>query len=134
MIVVDANLIAYAVLPGDRTDEALAVLERDAEWVAPVLWQSEVRNVLATTMRVKGLRYEEALGAWEKARGLVVDVPTPTDTPRVLRLAAESKASAYDCEYIAVAEALAVAFVTSDGRLARRFPRQAKHLADFLRG
>ena len=55
------------------------------------------------------------------------------DTSRVLRLAAESRASAYDCEYVAMAEALGVRFVTSDGRLARRFPEQATHLADFAR-
>lgn len=133
MIVVDANLIAYAVLPGEHTPSALAALERDPEWVAPMLWQSEMRNVLATTMRVKGLRYEDALGAWARARELVVDVPTPADTPRILRLAVEARASAYDCEYVALAEALAIPFVTSDAPLARRFPRQARHLDAFLR-
>ena len=50
MIVVDANVVAYAVLPGDQTSLAIAALEQDAEWVAPSLWQSEVRNVLVTTM------------------------------------------------------------------------------------
>jgi predicted nucleic acid-binding protein len=132
MIVVDVNLVAYAVLPGERTQQALTLLARDPEWVAPVLWQSELRNVLATTMRVRGLRYEVALGAWARARDLVVDSPTPSDTARVLRLAAESRASAYDCEYVALAESLAVPFVTSDVRLARRVPRVARHVGDFL--
>ena len=93
MIVVDANEVAHAILPGEHTSLAIAALERDPEWVAPTLWQSEVRNVLATTMRVKGLRLERALGAWVRARSLVVDVPSPADTSRVFRLAAESKAS-----------------------------------------
>jgi predicted nucleic acid-binding protein len=53
VIVVDTNVIAYAVLPGERTDAALALAERDSEWVAPALWRRELRNVLATVMRVR---------------------------------------------------------------------------------
>ena len=51
MIVVDTNLIAYAVVPGARTEAALSVLGADPAWVAPALWRSELRNALATTMR-----------------------------------------------------------------------------------
>ena len=50
MIVVDTNLVAYAVLPGERTADALALAERDPAWIAPALWRRELRNVLATLM------------------------------------------------------------------------------------
>ena len=43
MIVVDTNLIAYAVLPGERTADALRVADRDSNWVAPAGWRRELR-------------------------------------------------------------------------------------------
>lgn len=134
MIVVDANVVAYAVLPGEQTAFSFAALARDPEWVAPSLWQSELRNILATTMRVKGLAFDAAMGAWGHARRLVADVPSGLETARILRLTAEFGASAYDCEYVALAEALGVALVTGDGPLARRFPKRAIHLPTFARG
>lgn len=132
MIVVDANVVAYAVLPGDKTDAALGVLSQDSEWVAPSLWRSEVRNVLATTMRVQGLSIENAMGAWRHATRLVLDAPVPGDTARILRLSELVGASAYDCEYVALAEALGLPFVTGDGQLAKRFPDLAVSLTDFV--
>jgi predicted nucleic acid-binding protein len=131
VIVVDANVVAYAVLPGDRTDAALGAFEQDPEWIAPSLWRSEVRNVLATTMRVQGLSLADAMKAWQHASRLVLDAPLPGDTARILRLAENARASAYDCEYVALAEALGLAFVTGDGRLAKRFPDVAVSVTDF---
>jgi predicted nucleic acid-binding protein len=131
MIVVDANVLAYAVLPGERTEAALQALEKDAEWVAPSLWRSEVRNVLATTMRLRGLSLEDALTAFRHATRLVIDAPAPADTGRILTLARRARASAYDCEYVALAEGLDLALVTGDGRLAKLFPEVAVTLSDF---
>ena len=73
MIVVDTNLIALAVLPGER--EALAILasERDPDWIAPALWRFELSNFLVTAMRVRGLPLALAVGSFEAAERLVVD-------------------------------------------------------------
>lgn len=122
MIVVDTNLLAYAVLPGERTEAALAVAERDADWVAPALWRVELRNVLATAMRVRKLRLTSALAAFTVAERLVTDADIEPSTEECLRLAARGGVSAYDAEFVFVAEQLELVLVTADRRLARAFP------------
>jgi hypothetical protein len=51
VIVVDTKVIAYFILPGERTEQAERVFHRDPVWAAPLLWWSELRNVLAVYMR-----------------------------------------------------------------------------------
>ena len=121
MIVADTSLIAPCVLPGEMTEMAFAVYGRDSEWVAPPLWRSEVRNVLATYMRLKGMSLGVAKEAWRRADSIVDDAPEPAAAD-VLDLAHASGASAYDCEFVAVAKSLGILLVTADRRLARLFP------------
>jgi len=55
MIVADTSLIASLLLPTSGNEAAEAVLEKDPEWNAPILWRYEFKNLLATQMRVLGL-------------------------------------------------------------------------------
>ena len=134
MIVVDTNLVAYAVLPGPRTADALTVAERDAEWVAPALWRRELRNVLATMMRVRGLSLAHALSAFHAAEQLVTDATIEPSTDECLRLAARGRVSASDAEFVFVAGALGLPLVTADKRLARAFPGRVVPLDDLIAG
>jgi predicted nucleic acid-binding protein len=86
VIVVDANVIAYAVIPGAKTTLALAAIERDADWVAPALWRSELRNILAASVRTKRLALRQALAAWEQAVGLVAETTLVTATVKEIDL------------------------------------------------
>ena len=121
MIVADTSLIAPCVIPGEMTELALAVYGRDSEWVAPPLWRNEVSNVLATQMRLKGMSLGVAKEALRRAASLVDAAPEPSGE-NVLSLAHASGASAYDCEFVAVAKALGIPLVTADRRLVRLFP------------
>jgi predicted nucleic acid-binding protein len=134
VIVVDTNLLAYAVLPGERTAAALRVLESDPEWIAPALWRRELRNVLATLMRVRGLTLGRALAAFGAAEQLVSDAEIEPSTEECLRLAARSGISAWDAEFVFVAEALDLPLVTADRRLARAFPGRAVAPEDYTAG
>jgi predicted nucleic acid-binding protein len=131
VIVVDTNVLTYLVLPGDGTEAARRAFRQDPVWAAPLLWQSELRNVLAGYLRRGELDLAAAADAVEIAAGLVEGAQFQVDTRRVLRLVAASSCSAYDCEFVALAEELSVPLVTSDRRILRDFPDVAIALERF---
>jgi predicted nucleic acid-binding protein len=122
MIVVDTNVLAYLWLPGERTQAAERLLKRDPEWNAPLLWRFEFRNVLAGCLRRGDLSLEVAMqiadGAEGQMRGREFSVPSE----QVLARVEESDCSAYDCEFVALADELGVALVTVDEKLLKSFP------------
>jgi predicted nucleic acid-binding protein len=130
VIVVDVNVLAYLLIPGKYTKAAERQLEEDSVWVVPRLWRSEFRNVLATYMRAGQMDLTDASIVFQKAEELVGAEEYEVETLHVLRLCVESKCSAYDCEYIALAEFLDVKLVTKDGKLAKAFPRRTALLSD----
>lgn len=125
MIVADANLIAYLVLPGKRTEEAEAVLLRDSVWIVPTLWASELRSVVSQYVRSGDLTLPQGVAAMDRASELVEGREAPVSSRDVLELASSSRCSSYDCEYVALAIALGVLLVTADKAVLRAFPRIA---------
>lgn len=134
MIVADTNLLAYFLLPGERTEAAEAVWRVDSEWHAPLLWRSELRNVLALQMRRGGLSLADAQAVAGEAEGLMEGREHGVDAHHVLRLARDSGLSAYDCEFVALAEALSAPLVTADRGLAGAFPGLAAEPESFTSG
>lgn len=128
MIAVDTNVIAYLYLPSSYTKHAESLLQRDSEWVAPVLWRSEFRNILAGFMRRKVLGYEQARELQHEAEALLAGREYEVESSRVLELVRDSDCSAYDCEFIALALQLDVVLVTMDAKLRRAFPARAVSL------
>ena len=125
MIVVDSNVVAYLYLPGDHTAGAEALLERDPEWAAPVLWRSEFRNILAGYMRRKTLTLDQACGLQGQAEELLAGSEFEVESRAVLELVRDSDCSASVCEFIALAIKLDTRLVTVDKKLLRAFPKRA---------
>ncbi len=125
MIVVDSNVLAYLYLPGDRTAHAEALLERDSDWVAPILWRSEFRNILAGCMRRKTLSFDQACMLQSEAQSLLAGSEFEVDSLAVLQLVRDSDCSAYDCEFVALANKLNAPLVTVDKKLLKAFPARA---------
>jgi predicted nucleic acid-binding protein len=132
MIVADANLVAYLLLPGDRTEEAEAVFAQDPEWVVPVLCLSELRSVLLRYLRTGALAMAAAIRTLGRAEELLKGQQADVDSRRVLELAVRSTCSSYDCEYVALAESLGIRLVTADGRVLKAFSKIALTPRQFL--
>ena len=122
MIVADTNLIAYLYLPGRFSSAADAMLLRESDWAVPRLWRSEFRNILATYMRQRLLTVDDAVAIYARAAALIGGNEYEVSAPDVLRLAKASQCSAYDCEFVALAQHLDVTLVTVDAKLRRAFP------------
>ena len=131
MIVADANLIMYLLVDGERTRLAEAALARDMDWRVPALWRSEVLNALLQHLRTDRLPLPQAFIAIDRAQQMLAGAEEQVDPRHVIELALTSGRSAYDCEYVAVAENLGTRVVTSDRALLRAFPTLTVALEDF---
>jgi len=98
------------------------ILKKDPEWTAPLLWRSELRNVLAFYIRRNLLARANAQEIMDAATDMLRGREYEVASSRVLNLAANSPCSAYDCEFVAVAQELGVLLVTVDKQLLRQFP------------
>jgi predicted nucleic acid-binding protein len=134
MIVVDTNVIGYLYLPSDHSTQAERVLQIDPMWIAPLLWRSELRNVLALYMRKGRLTLAKAQQIMDAALRLMQGREYETASHPILALAASSACSAYDCEFVALAKDLSIPLVTVDGQILTQFPDVAISPAGFVAG
>lgn len=134
MIVVDTNILAYFYLPTPETPLAERLLRADPEWAAPVLWRSEFRSVLALYLRKGLLDFDRAYALQREAEDLMAGREYHVDSYEVLRLVRESPCSAYDCEFVVLAEHLGCRLVTADRAVLRSFPSVAVSLRHAVAG
>lgn len=129
MIVVDTNILAYLYLPTEHTAQVERLLKRQPVWAAPVLWKSELRNVLALYLRKQLLTFEQASAIQDAAERLMAGQAFEVPSQDVLRLVNDSSCSAYDCEFVALARHLRTRLVTADKKLLKEFPDTAISLS-----
>ncbi len=122
MIVVDTNVIAYLLIDGEFTEAVKDLRTKDPEWIAPRLWLDEFLNVLATTER-RGMITSEIADATlslacELMEGRSYDLPAQ----RILATARRTSCSAYDSQYVCLAEDLGLKLFTYDKRVIANCP------------
>ena len=132
MTVVDTNVVAHLWLPGEFTAAAERLLAEDADWVAPLLWRSEFRSVLAGAVRRRTLSLARANAIAAAAESQLSGREVSVETTHVLSLAHQSGCSTYDCEFVALAEDLGVRLVSNDAAVLRAFRRVAVPLQSFV--
>lgn len=125
MIVVESNILAYLYLPGEFTAAAEALLQREPEWAAPPLWRSEFRNILTGYVRRNMLTFEQACSLQAEAESLLEGFEFEVHSREVMEWVRDSECSAYDCEFVALAERLGAKLVTMDKKVLKAFPKRA---------
>ena len=133
MIVVDANIIAHLTIKGEFSPLAEAAFAADSSWASPLLWLSEYRNTLAKYVQHRNMSMESALLSLRSAEEAIGGQAYSVSSEKVLELARDSGCTAYDCEFVALAQELNVPLVTTDKQILRAFPKTAVSLEKFAK-
>ncbi len=132
MIVVDTNILAHFWLPSDYSEVCDELFEWDSEWLAPVLWKSEFRNVVILYMRKNLISLSDAIQITEKAENQMKEREFHVNSIQVYDMADKSDCSSYDCEFVSLAQDLDIKLITMDKQILRSFPERAATPMDIL--
>ncbi len=132
MIVVDTNILAHFWLPSDHSQLCDKVFQHDPEWVAPLLWVSEFRNVVSLYLRKNLIDLPKALQISQKAELQMKNRQFHVHSAQIYGFVNKSNCSSYDCEFVSLADDLSVKFITMDKQILKVFPEIAIHPNDFI--
>ena len=122
MIVADTNLIAYLMIEGDFTPQAELVYQLDSNWIAPYLWRSEFRNILALYLRKNYLSMAEAKTIMAQGEALMKNKEFELDSASLLEMIENSTLSA---------KKLGIHLITNDKKILKSFPDLAVSLESY---
>ncbi|MEK6244079.1 MAG: type II toxin-antitoxin system VapC family toxin [Pseudomonadota bacterium] len=131
MIVVDTNVIHYFWVSGQNTELAQGVRRRDPDWHAPFLWRSELRNILAAYLRRGLLSRSQIDGILRAVQHALAESSHHVSDAAVLDVVESSQLTAYDAEFVALAQGLSVPLVTADKAVLKAFPERALTMEAF---
>jgi predicted nucleic acid-binding protein len=132
VIVVDSNVICYYCIPGSKTALADRLRARDAQWCVPPLWRSEFRNVVLGQIRRGAMDLAFACELVALTEAMLHELEFAVDSRAILECAVESGCTAYDCEYVVLAEELGVPLVTGDKQVLAAFPDRTVALEQYV--
>jgi len=125
MIVVDTNVIAYLLVDGEYTKAVSRLHQEEPVWIAPRLWLDEFLNILATAERNAIMSSEHANAtlvlACELMNGRSYDLPPD----RILATARRTSCTAYDSQYLCLAEDMGLKLYTYDSKILANCPELA---------
>jgi len=133
VIVVDTNVICYRWISSPNNAAAETALAKDPHWIAPLLWRSEFRNILALAIRKRTLTIDAAQDIMRKAEASLDGSEFAVSSDAVLELVTRSTCTAHECEFIALAQAEGVWLVTADRQIIQEFPEVGVSLKTFVR-
>lgn len=119
MVVVDANIIVYAVFQTRERALVERLLEVDDDWRLPTIWKHEVASAAATFVRARQADIKAARAAMDEAIALVGARDVEVDLALAVEAAIALDLSSYDAEYLVLARSLGVPCVTADKKMVR---------------
>lgn len=125
MIAVDTNVMVYLLTGIGPGEKASRLLSKDPEWAAPSVLLSELRSVLAGLVRSDRLAPSDAVEMCLDAEEILADRIVSLPSGPVLEVALNKGLSAYDAEFIALAQRLGVSLVTADQAILEAAPEVA---------
>lgn len=132
MIVADANVVAALYFDGGDTADARQLLAIDGDWLVPELWRHEMLNIAASYAKFTQAGLTRVAAVWEQADAQFGSRSRPVNMTEALRLAAKFGISAYDAQYVLLAQELNVWLVTQDKKLRAAVPDRTLSLRDAL--
>ena len=132
MIVVDANVVSYWAIHGEKTAQAKAVRKKDDQWILPLITRHEFLNVLGSYIRADRLDAASARRKWLEVEPLFEESEVAVDLTKTLDISAEHKITTYYAEYITLAQDMNAILVTEDDELLKKFPYLAVSMSGYL--
>jgi len=132
VIVVDTNILAHFYLEGPRTAVARHLKEKDRDWIVPLLWRYEFMNILATASRHDPSSAKMFIQTWDRIRAHLAAREMEVDHRVALTLAIQYRITAYDAQFVALAEASNTVLITEDRPLQKQFPSRALSMDHFI--
>lgn len=132
MIVADTNLVIHLFNDTEFTSVAQKILERDAHWILPKLWQEGYANVLAKLAQKENWPIDIVLENFNHTIKELQDFEYEVDNQKALRIAMEHRISVYDACFVSIAIDFGIPLVTADKEVIKKCPRFAIGFQDFL--
>lgn len=117
MIVVDTNIIAYLLIDGKYTDSVIQLRKNDPDWIAPRLWLDEFLNILATSERHGVMSSQVADATLNLACEIMEGKSYDISAQRILSTSRRTGCTAYDSQYVCLAEDLGIQLYTFDKKV-----------------
>ncbi|ABC44538.1 putative nucleic acid-binding protein [Salinibacter ruber] len=123
-------ILAYALVGvPEHTPAVNRLLDLDLAWAGPPLWRNELRNVLLQYIWVPetdrpgdAVTLGDAQRKMHLAETLIGERTFGVESDAVLDIAQTTGLSAYDGEYVALAQEVDVPLVTTDGAILQAVP------------
>jgi predicted nucleic acid-binding protein len=128
MIVADTNLTAYLVLDSPYSEQAESLHRSQPDWIAPLLWKSEIRNVFSKHLKHGRMTLQEARFQLRRLESFFQEQLFDVPSFSCLEAAAASGCSSYDCEFVVLAQQNDCPLITMDKKLVKAFPETARLL------